>query len=107
MWGVIVALVVIILVSILKFYYWKQDELSQKSILASKKDELDASGMRWKSRVEKSDAEKFSVAGRMEKAKDGNLSINIPSADKSKKTPQPKRFKGKEGQHNNNLIIFR
>ncbi|KAG5889512.1 hypothetical protein JTB14_008999 [Gonioctena quinquepunctata] len=74
------------------------DELS-KSLLAAKKDELDASATQWKSRVEKSDAEKFSVAGKMgEKIRDAVPTINIPAADENRKrTPQAKRFKLKEG----------
>ncbi|XP_050500586.1 supervillin-like isoform X2 [Diabrotica virgifera virgifera] len=75
------------------------DELSEKSLLASKKDELDAASRHWKSRVEKSDAEKFSVAGKMgEKIKQTIPTINIPAAtDSNKRTPQAKRFKLKDG----------
>ncbi|XP_064214700.1 supervillin isoform X3 [Tribolium castaneum] len=75
------------------------DELSQRSILEIKKDELDAASKQWKNRVEKSDADNFSVAGKMEKNREeSNLQINIAvDCDKSKKTPQAKRFKGKEG----------
>lgn len=76
-----------------------QDELSEKSksLLAAKKDELDASSQQWRARVEKSDAEKFSVAGKMgEKIKEAVPTINIPSAEKAKRTPQAKRYKGKE-----------
>lgn len=79
-----------------------QDELTEKSVLALKKDELDAAAIQWKSRVEKSDAEKFSVAGRMEDKQDAKtvtLSLNI-SADKNKRMPQAKRFKGKDGMCN-------
>lgn len=76
-----------------------QDELSEKSLLAAKKDELDAAARQWKARVEKSDAEKFSVAGKMgEKIKDAVPTINIPAADKARRTPQAKRYKGKEGE---------
>lgn len=72
-----------------------QDELSEKSLLAAKKDELDASSRQWKSRVEKSDAEKFSVAGKMnEKIREATPTINIKDVDDNeKKTPQAKRFK--------------
>lgn len=72
-----------------------QDELSEKSLLATKKDELDASSRQWKSRVEKSDAEKFSVAGKMsERIRDATPTINIKDVDENeKKTPQAKRFK--------------
>ncbi|XP_023313195.1 supervillin-like isoform X3 [Anoplophora glabripennis] len=74
------------------------DELSERSLLASKKDELDAASKQWKARVEKSDAEKFSVAGKMgEKIRDAVPTINIPPADNRKRTPQAKRFKLKEG----------
>ncbi|XP_019766886.2 uncharacterized protein LOC109542202 isoform X2 [Dendroctonus ponderosae] len=73
------------------------DELSEKSLLAAKKDELDAAAKQWKNRVEKTDAEKFSVAGKMsEKIKDAVPSINIPAADKAKRTPHAKRYKGRE-----------
>lgn len=72
-----------------------QDELSEKSLLAAKKDELDASSRQWKSRVEKTDAEKFSVAGKMsETIRDATPTINIKEVDDNeKKIPQPKRFK--------------
>ncbi|XP_044270482.1 uncharacterized protein LOC123015087 isoform X2 [Tribolium madens] len=75
------------------------DQLSQRSILEIKKDELDAASKQWKNRVEKSDAENFSVAGKMEKNREeSNLQINIAAdCDKNKRTPQAKRFKGKEG----------
>lgn len=76
----------------------EQDELSERSLLASKKDELDAASKQWKARVEKSDAEKFSVAGKMgEKIRDAVPTINIPQPDNKKRTPQAKRFKLKEG----------
>lgn len=76
-----------------------QDELSEKSLLAAKKDELDAASKQWKARVEKSDAEKFSVAGKMgEKIKDAIPSINLPPPDRVKTTPQAKRYKGKDGE---------
>lgn len=75
-----------------------QDELSEKSLLAAKKDELDAASKQWKARVEKSDAEKFSVAGKMgEKIKDAIPSINLPSPDRVK-IKQAKRYKGKDGE---------
>lgn len=77
----------------------KQDELSEKSLLASKKDELDAAAKQWRARVEKSDAEKFSVAGKMgEKIRDAVPTINISAMDNNKRTPQAKRFKLKEGK---------
>ncbi|XP_076271770.1 uncharacterized protein LOC143203482 isoform X2 [Rhynchophorus ferrugineus] len=69
------------------------DELSEKTLLASKKDQLNAASNQWKSRVEKSDAEKFSVAGKMEKIP----TINISLPDKKKGPPQAKRFRGKNG----------
>ncbi|XP_063919951.1 uncharacterized protein LOC135134963 isoform X4 [Zophobas morio] len=81
------------------------DELSEKSILEIKKDELDAASKQWKSRVEKSDAEKFSVAGRMEKNREeSNLPINIPT-EEHKRTPQAKRFKGKEGSDSSSTPV--
>lgn len=68
-------------------------------MLAAKKDELDAASKQWKARVEKSDAEKFSVAGKMgEKIKDAIPSINLPPPDRVKTTPQAKRYKGKDGE---------
>lgn len=72
-----------------------QDELSEKSFLATKKDDLDASSRQWKTRVEKSDAEKFSVAGKMnERIRDATPTINIKDADENeKRTPKAKRFK--------------
>lgn len=77
----------------------KQDELSEKSLLASKKDELDAAAKQWMARVEKSDAEKFSVAGKMgEKILEAVPTINILPIDNKKRTPQAKRFKLKEGE---------
>jgi hypothetical protein len=105
MLGVVVGVVVVVLLWCLKFLLFGQDELSEKSILEIKKDELDAASKQWKSRVEKSDAEKFSVAGRMEKNREeSNLPINIPAMEKNKKTPQAKRFKGKEGTE---FLIYR
>lgn len=77
---------------------FKQEELSEKSILAAKKDELNAASKQWKTRVEKTDADKFSVAGRMEKSEKPMITINIPTPDKEKRTPKAKRFKGKEGE---------
>lgn len=90
--------IVIFIIWCLKRVFFVQDTLSEKSVLEIKKDELNASSKEWKHRVEKSDAEKFSVAGRMEKNSDwNNLVINIPTGDKEKRKPQAKRFKGKEG----------
>lgn len=65
---------------------------------------MDASSNHWKSRVEKSDAEKFSVAGKMvEKIRNAVPTINIPGVDDNeKKTPQAKRFKLKEGK----VVLF-
>lgn len=94
----ITAIIVIFIVWCLKRVFFGQDKLLDKSALEIKKDELNASLKEWKHRVEKSDAEKFSVAGRMDKNSDwSNLVINIPTVDKEKRTPQAKRFKGKEG----------
>nr|XP_022920329.1 supervillin isoform X1 [Onthophagus taurus] len=73
----------------------QQEKLNEKtSILAAKKDELDAASEQWRSRVEKSDADKFSVAGRMEIQE---IAINIPNGDKTKRIPSAKRFRGKAG----------
>ncbi|KAL1518089.1 hypothetical protein ABEB36_001766 [Hypothenemus hampei] len=73
------------------------DELIEKSLLAAKKDELDAAAKQWKSRVEKNDAEKFSVAGKMKEAPPTlNIPPPPPSGDKARSTPQPKRYKGRE-----------
>lgn len=74
--------------------------------LSAKKDDLDAASKQWKCRVEKSDAENFSVAGRMEKNRDKDrLLLNIPSGDSAKKTPEARRFKGKL-QGDNTLFSF-
>lgn len=99
MWEIIIGVVVIFILWCFKHVFLEQDELSEKSILKLKKDELDAASMQWKSRVEKSDAEKFSVAGRMKNNKEeSNSAINIAVTDNNnKRTPQAKRFKGKEG----------
>lgn len=96
-------------------YLWKQEELSEKtlekvtekaferttektsSILAARKDELDAASKQWKSRVEKTDAVNFTVAGRMQEILP-DITINLPARDKTKRTPRAKRFKGKEGE---------
>ncbi|XP_060534945.1 supervillin-like isoform X2 [Cylas formicarius] len=77
------------------------DELSEKSVLAARKDELDAASRQWKTRVEKSDAEKFSVAGKMgvkvdKESEAAPPTINIPATDNKKRTPQAKRYKGKD-----------
>lgn len=89
----------IITLSLIYFLYFnnKQEELSEKnSILALRKDELDAASKQWKSRIDKSDADNFSVAGRMEQIKD--LQIAIPNVNSNnRKLPRPKRYKGKEG----------
>lgn len=90
------ALVVVIVVYALTFISKRQDELSEKSLLESKKDELDVAAKQWKSRVEKSDAEKFTVAGRMEKSRDRTPTIDLPEKTETKRRPQAKRFKGKE-----------
>ncbi|KAJ8974224.1 hypothetical protein NQ317_012119 [Molorchus minor] len=83
------------------------DELSEKSLLASKKDELDAASIQWKARVEKSDAEKFSVTGKMgEKIREAVPTINIPPVDNKKRTPQAKRFKLKDVMGITHFIYF-
>ncbi|KAF5297869.1 hypothetical protein FQR65_LT09894 [Abscondita terminalis] len=80
------------------------EELSEKaSILAARKDELDAASKQWRSRVEQSDAINFSVAGRMQQKNDLlTIPINIPSFNKIIKTPKAKTFKGKEGGDSTN-----
>lgn len=72
----------------------KQDDQAKK--LLSIKDELDASANLWKSRVEKKDAEKFTVGGRMQ---DGNKlpTINISLPDESKRVPELRKFRGRKG----------
>ncbi|XP_017777555.1 PREDICTED: supervillin isoform X2 [Nicrophorus vespilloides] len=81
------------------------DELSDFSNLKAKKDELDASSKQWKSRVEKSDATNYSVTGRMQQIKDvPNISINISIADKVRRMPKAKRFKGKDGDDTKETI---
>ncbi|XP_045461852.1 supervillin-like isoform X2 [Harmonia axyridis] len=71
-------------------------EITEKtSILSSRKDELDAASRQWKCRVEKSDADKFSVSGKMEKAKT-TIPVNIPVSEITKKAPQARRFRGKQ-----------
>lgn len=84
---------------------YKQDELTEKtSILAARKDELDASSKRWKNRVEKSDLENYSVAGRMQQhAKDIQIALPNVSND-AKKLPRVKRYKGKDDDEG--LSIF-
>lgn len=79
--------------------FFPQEELSEKSssILSTRKDELDAASRQWKSRVEKSDADAFSVAGRMQNILP-DIGINNQLKDKVKKTPRAKRFKGKDGR---------
>lgn len=95
----IASVLVIFTVYFLTRCLFKQEELSEKtSILAAKKDELNAASKQWKSRVEKADADKFSVAGRMEKLEKPVITINIPTPDKEKRTPKAKRFKGKDGE---------
>lgn len=60
------------------------------------KDELDASSKVWRSRVEKKDAEKFTVSGRMQ---DGIKlpTINIPMNEEAKRTPELRKFRGRKG----------
>lgn len=91
MWLIFVAIAFLVVCWLNRGNARSKDELSEKSFLASRKDQLDAASTQWKHRVEKSDAEKFSVAGKMDKIP----TINIPSVEKEKKTPQAKRYKGK------------
>lgn len=88
-------LVLVAIYLIKKFLVEPQDELSEKSILKIRKDELDASAKQWKARVEKSDAENFSVAGRMQ---NDDVPLSILTPDKVRRTPSYKRFKSKEGE---------
>lgn len=67
------------------------------SILAVRRDELDAALNQWKSRVEKQDAANFSVAGRMQDVS-SQIPIHLSVLDKNKRTPRAKRFKGKSGK---------
>lgn len=75
------------------------EELSEKaSILAARKDELDAASKQWRSRVEQSDAVNFSVAGRMQQKNDLlTIPINIPTLSKVTNAVKAKTFKGREG----------
>ncbi|KAF5294574.1 hypothetical protein FQA39_LY13333 [Lamprigera yunnana] len=73
-------------------------ELSETtSILAARKDELDAASRQWRSRVEQSDAMNFSVAGRMQQKNDLPIvPINIPINNIFVNMPITRIFKGKE-----------
>lgn len=83
-----------------------QSEITEKtSILSSRKDELDAASKQWKCRVEKSDAEKFSVSGKMEKAKT-TIPVNIPVSEMAKKAPQARRFRGKQSKRMNKMNLI-
>lgn len=64
--------------------------------MLSIKDELDASSHVWKSRIEKKDAENFTVGGRMQ---EGTKlpTINIPTIDDSKRKPELRKFRGRKG----------
>lgn len=98
MLSIFAVLFTLVLCFLLKKYLSTQDELSEKSsILAARKDELDASAKKWKNRVEKSDAVNFTVAGRMQDALP-QISLSIqPCDDKTKRTPKARNFKGKDG----------
>lgn len=70
------------------------------------KDELDASSQSWKSRIEKKDAEKFTVSGRMQEGIK-LPAINIPINDELKRTPELRKFRGRRGfSWQNNKIVF-
>lgn len=99
------ALLVLVLYYVFR-YFLRQEELSEKtSILAARKDELDAASKQWKSRVEQSDALNFSVAGRMQQGNDLPATpINLPTPDKNKKTPK-KVFKGREGLSGTHILV--
>lgn len=64
--------------------------------MLSIKDELDASSQMWRSRVEKKDAEKFTVSGRMQEGIK-LPTINIPINDDLKRTPELRKFRGRKG----------
>ncbi|GJQ68083.1 hypothetical protein Trydic_g16779 [Trypoxylus dichotomus] len=99
----VASVLVIVTVYFLTKCLFKQEELSEKtSILAVKKNELNAASKKWKSRVEKTDVDNFSVAGRMEKLEKPVITINIPTPDKEKRTPKAKRFKGKDNDKESN-----
>lgn len=74
-------------------------------MLALKKDELNASSTTWRARVEKSDAEKFTVTGRMQDTSN-TPTINISQASGEKSTPKLRRFKSKEGMTYYNYLFF-
>lgn len=86
----------ILIVSIFTYFFYKQEDVSEKnSLLAARKDELDASAKQWKSRIDKSDLDNFTIAGRMQQIKD--IQIGIPNVNSdNKKIPKAKRYKGKE-----------
>ncbi|CAG9856246.1 unnamed protein product [Phyllotreta striolata] len=70
------------------------DELKLlKDDISSKKSQLDAALTNWKNRVEKSDAEKFSVAAKTDHSL---VRVNLPSALETK-SPHQKKFKLKQG----------
>lgn len=75
--------------------YGKQDDHQAKKLL-SIKDELDTSLHSWKARIEKKDAEKFTVGGRMQET--SKLpTINIPLHGDLKRTPELRKFRGRQG----------
>lgn len=57
----------------------------------------------WRSRVEKKDAEKFTVGGRMQEGVK-LPAINIPLNDELKRTPELRKFRGRKGCGFNNYI---
>lgn len=69
------------------------------------KDELDASSNLWKSRVEKKDAEKFTVGGCMQEGIK-LPTINIPTNEESKRTPELRKFRGRKGIFKNFITLF-
>lgn len=98
-WSELMVAAVVLLMCFIWKRYFQQDELSEKnSILAVKKDELDAASRQWKNRVEQSDAITFSVAGRMQKKTPPTINICISDAESGKRVPQAKKFRGKSGK---------
>lgn len=95
----LVLILTIFIVTLLTYLIYKQDDLTEKnSSLAARKDELDASSKQWKSRVDRSELDNFTIAGRMQQQiKD--IQIGIPNVNSdSKKLPRAKRYKGKDDE---------
>lgn len=78
-----------------------QETLSERrptSILDAQKKNLETASQEWKKRVEPSDAVNYSVAGRMNhNDKEINETV-LKIANGDKKTPQPNRFRSRNGK---------